>query len=193
MSLAQITEKIKKDAQGEADKILAEAREDSAVQLKKSEAECESIRADFKARFDAERPEIFRRREIVAGLDINKMQLQAKRNLIADVYKAALEQLSNLSKDDYLDFCERLLDELGAKEGELQLSADEKYIDKAWVDAYNKKAGAALVLSEDKADISGGFILEHDKIIANCSWDMLLQVAQEQKETDVIKRLFPTA
>ena len=193
MSLAQITEKIKKDAQGEADKILAEARENAAVQLKKSEAECESIRADFKARFDAERPEIFRRREIVAGLDINKMQLQAKRNLIADVYKTALEQLSNLSKDEYLAFCERLLDELGAKEGELQLSADEKYIDKAWVDAYNKKAGAALALSEEKADISGGFILEHDKIIANCSWDMLLQVAQEQKETDVIKRLFPTA
>ncbi len=193
MSLAQITEKIKKDAQGEADKILAEARESAAVQLKKSEAECENIRADFKARFDAERPEIFRRREIVAGLDINKMQLQAKRNLIADVYKAALEQLSNLSKDEYLAFCERLLDELGAKEGELQLSADEKYIDKAWVDAYNKKAGAALALSEEKADISGGFILEHDKIIANCSWDMLLQVAQEQKETDVIKRLFPTA
>ena len=193
MSLAQITEKIKKDAQNEADAILVQAKEGAAAVLEKSEAECKRIRDDFKARFDAERPEIFRRREIVAKLDINKMQLQAKRNLIADVYKTALDSLCSLSKEDYLAFCEKLLAETGAKEGEIQLSADEKYIDKAWIDAYNKKADASLTLSEEKADISGGFILEQNKIISNCSWDMLLQVAQEQKETDVIKRLFPTA
>lgn len=193
MSLAQITEKIKKDAQLEADKILAEAKESAAVVTKKAEESCEEIKADFKARFEAERPEIFRRREIVAKLDINKMQLQAKRNLIADVYKTALDQLKSLSKEDYLAFFEKLLESLGAKEGELQLSADEKFIDKAWVDAYNKKAGASLAISDEKADISGGFILEQNRIISNCSLDMLLQVAQEQKETDVIKRLFPTA
>ena len=192
MSLAQITEKIKQDAQAEAGKILDAARENADAVSKKAQESCEAIKADFKARFEAERPEIFRRREIVAKLDINKMQLQAKRDLIAEVYKTALEQFKALPKEEYLGFFEKLLDTLGAKEGELQLSADEKYIDKAWVDAYNKKTGATLVLSEEKAAISGGFILEQDRIISNCSLDMLLQVAQEQKETDVIKRLFQT-
>lgn len=193
MSLAQITEKIKRDAQADADLKIKEAQAKAATITKQADEQCAAIKADFKARFDAERPEIFRRREIVAKLDVNKMQLQAKRDLIADVYKEALKQLAEMPKEEYLAFCEKLLESAGAKEGELQISAGEKYIDNAWVDAYNKKAGAKLVLSETKADISGGFLVEQDRIITNCSWDMLLQVAREQQETDVIKRLFPMA
>jgi len=193
MSLAQITEKIIKDARADADVKKKEAEAKAAAVTKQSDEQCEAVRTNFKARFDAERPEIFRRREIVARLDVNKMQLQAKRDLIADVYNEALSQLVDMPKEDYLAFCEKLLESTGAKEGELQISAGEKYIDNAWVDAYNKKAGAKLVLSEEKADIKGGFLLDQDKIITNCSWDMLLQVAHEQQETDVIKRLFPMA
>jgi len=193
MSLAQITEKIKRDAQADADLKIKEAQAKAATITKQSDDQCAAIKADFKARFDAERPEIFRRREIVARLDVNKMMLQAKRDLIADVYADALKQLADMPKEDYLAFCEQLLDATGAKEGELQVSLGEKYIDNAWVDAYNNKAGAKLVLSAEKADIRGGFILEQNKIITNCSWEMLLQVAREQQETDVIKRLFPMA
>jgi len=193
MSLAQITEKIIKDAQADADQKKKEAEAKAAAITKQSDEQCAGIKADFNARFEAERPEIFRRREIVARLDINKMQLQAKRDLIADVYGEALKQLCDMPKEDYLAFCEKLLESTGAKEGELQISFGEKYIDNAWVDAYNKKAGAKLVLSGEKADISGGFLLDQDNIITNCSWDMLLQVAREQQETDVIKRLFPMA
>lgn len=192
MSLAQITEKIKSDAQHEADELIAKAKAQADLATQKASGERDAIKADFERRFGIERPEIFRRREIVAGLDIKKMMLKAKRDLISDVYTQALSKMKNMDKEQYLGFCEKLLDNsVSTKEEEVQVAADEKFIDKAWLDGYNSKHSSKLTLSDKKPDISGGFILANGKTSINCSWDMLLQAAQEKQETDVVERLFP--
>ena len=80
-----ITEKIKNDARKEADEILLKAKTQAETIARKAVDECDDIQAGFDARFNAERPEIFRRREIVANLDTARMELKAKRDLIEDV------------------------------------------------------------------------------------------------------------
>lgn len=194
MSLAQITEKIKNDAQREADEILAKAKAQVEQITKQAADESGKIKSNFDTRFNAEKPEIFRRREIVANLDVKKMQLQAGRNLINDVFATALNKMKDIDKGEYLSLCEALLDAaVSTKDEEVVVAADERYIDKNWVDAYNKKKNTGLVFSDDKADIAGGFILVRGKIRTNCSWNMLIQVAQEKNESGVVKRLFPSA
>lgn len=194
MSLAQITEKIKNDAQLEADAILTKAKAQIEQVTKQAADESKNISNDYESRFNAEKPEIFRRREIVANLDVKKKHLKAGRDLINDVYNSALEKMKQLDRGEYLSLCESLLAAaVSTQDEQIVVSADERYIDKDWVDAYNKKKNTKLVLSDEKAEIAGGFILVQGKIRTNCSWDMLIQVAQEKNESDVVKRLFPSA
>ncbi|HIT04856.1 MAG TPA: hypothetical protein IAC22_10160 [Candidatus Caccocola faecipullorum] len=194
MSLAQITEKIRNDAQKEADEILSKAKAQAEAITSKAEKECAGIQEGFDERFGAERPEIIKRREIVADIDVSKMMLSAKRELIEDVYRGALEKMKALPKDKYLAFCADLLDGGVTTKDELVVVGDgEKYIDAAWLDSYNASHGTKLALAGEKADIAGGFILRRGRISVNCSWEMLLKVSQEKQESDVVKRLFPSA
>ena len=194
MSLAQITEKIKGDAMREAEEILSKAQAQAELITQRAAEEVDAIKSSFMRRFEVERPEIFHRREIVAALDVNKMMLKSKRDLIEDVYMLTLEKMKNLEHADYIAFCETLLDQaVLTKEEEIQIAPDEKHLDQPWLDAYNDRHGAKLVFSATTPQIAGGFILVRDRISTNCSWDMLIQVAREKQESDVVKRLFPSS
>lgn len=193
MSLAQITEKIRSDAQKEADNILAKAKAKTELITQRAGEEVDSIKSGFIRRFEVERPEIFRRREIVANLDVKKMMLQSSRNLIQDVYDLSLEKMKMIDKADYVKLCEALLKcATATKNEEIEVSSEEKYLDQAWLDGFNKENGTNLVFSEKKLDIAGGFILTRGKISTNCSWDMLVQIMKEKQESDVVERLFPS-
>ncbi len=192
MSLAQITEKIKNDARKEADEILLKAKTQAETIARKAMDECDDIQAGFDARFNTERPEIFRRREIVANLDTARMELKAKRDLIEDVYRSALAKLASLGKEDYLSFCVSLLkDAVKSGDEKIAVGKNEKYLDEAWLGEYNAAHGTKLAMSGSRPDISGGFILMRDRTSIDCSWDMLVKVMQEKQEAGVVKRLFP--
>ncbi|NLV82552.1 MAG: hypothetical protein GXZ18_06085 [Synergistaceae bacterium] len=193
MSLEQITEKIKNDAIREAEKVLAKAKSKASEITDKGAKENDAIKDSFAKRFAKEKPEILRRREIVAKLDVKKRMLHSQRNLIQDVYDSALDEMKAFSKNDYLKLCESLLNQsVSSKKEEVLVAENEKFIDEAWINEYNEKKNTNLVISKDNIDISGGFILRSGKIRTNCSWDMLLQVAQEKNESEVVKRLFPS-
>lgn len=195
MSLAQITEKIRNDALREAEEILAGANAKAQNIAQRAEEENDSVKTTFARRFEEEKPEILKRREIVAKLDVKKMMLRSRRDVVRDVYSAALAGLGDLERSEYLSFCAALLKAaVATKEEIVRVGAGEKYIDEAWIGDYNQKNGAKLVLSEDTLEgITGGFILENGRISVNCSWEMLIRIAQEKFEADVIKRLFQSA
>ena len=192
MSLAQITEKIEQDARAEADKILARAAEQEAEITKETADEIEQLNAAADERFRVERPEIFRRRDIVAKLDVKKLLLHSQRMLIQDVYNDALNQLKTLEKGQYLAFCEKLLKSATDGSDELmEVSGEEKYLNQEWLDQFNAKNKTNIKLSEKRHNIAGGFMLVRGRICINCSWNMLIQVARETLETELVKRLFP--
>lgn len=195
MSLAQITEKIRNDALREAEEILAGANAKAQNIAQRAEEENDSVKTTFARRFEEEKPEILKRREIVAKLDVKKMMLRSRRDVVRDVYSAALAGLRDLERSEYLSFCAALLKAAVATQEEIvRVGAGEKYIDEAWIEDYNQKTGAKLVLSEDTLEgITGGFILENGRISVNCSWEMLIPIAQEKFDADVIKRLFQSA
>lgn len=192
MSLAQITEKIEQDARAEAEKILAKAKEQEAQIKQEADDEVKKIEDAAKARFDRERPEIFKRRDIVARLDVNKLKLGEQRRLIQDVFDGSLEQLRSLGREEYLSFCWQLLKKAVSTGDEvLEVSASEKFIDNSWLDSFNSQNDTRIQFSDRKGDFTGGFVLNNGRICINCSWEMLMQAAQEKLETEVVRRLFP--
>lgn len=192
MSLAQITEKISSDARAAADKILKEAREQETKIKEDASAEVRQIEESTKERFEKERPEIFKRRDIVAKLDINKLHLKTQRDLIRDVFNGALDKLRNLDKDHYLKFCHALLKKAVVTGKEvLTVAKDEKFISSDWLKQFNSENNTEITMSPTHGDFTGGFVLTNGRVDVNCSWEMLVQNAQENMETEVVRRLFP--
>ncbi|HSH26559.1 MAG TPA: V-type ATP synthase subunit E family protein [Wenzhouxiangella sp.] len=149
------------------------------------------IQESYKERFKKEKPEILNRREIVAGLDVDKIKLGAKQSLIQDAFDEALKKMSSLPKDKYLKFVESLLDKaVETGKEEMLIGKSEKNITKSWLDSYNQKHDYNLTFSDKKLPVSGGFVLKNDDIETNCSFEMLLSWHREELEADVVKRLF---
>lgn len=191
MSLAEIKTKIEMDAREEAGKILEKARSQVAAISSEADGEIRNIEGNYEDRFQKEQPEILRRREIVAGLDVKKIELGVKQDSISAAFQGALAELQSLPEGRYLLFVEMLLNEAVETGKEtIIVSASEKYITSGWIAEYNKKNDKSISLSDEKRSIAGGFILQQGDIETNCSWDMLVRWIRDDIEADVAKRLF---
>jgi V/A-type H+-transporting ATPase subunit E len=191
MALADIRKKIEQDAANEAERLLDQARKQADALNKEADAEVSKGEAYYEGLYKAEAPEIYRRAEIVAGLDVKKYMLGAKQKLIGDSYDAALENLCRLSDDKYLAFMGKLLDQaVRSGDEELLIGPGEKRINQAWITKYNETKGKKLTIAAEKADIKGGFILRSGKISENCSLETLVRWLKDDLESDVVKRLF---
>lgn len=192
MSLAQIKEKIKADAEGEAKRVVEKARTRAESIKKSADEEVARFESLAKEKLAKERPEVFKRRNIVANLDVKRAMLGARRHLIQDVFDVALKTLTDLPETEYLAFCEKLLLQ-ASKTGdeEMQVAEKERYLTVEWLAAFNAKHGKKIKMASKKMDASGGFLLSHGRIYTNCSWESLIQIMRENRETDVVTRLFP--
>lgn len=191
MSLADIKKKIETDAREEAGKIIDKAKENVGDVKKNSDEEIKKIESGYADRFKKEQPEILRRREIVAGLDVKKIELGIKQQAIADAFDGALKILAALPSDSYLDFVGKLFKKSVQSGKEIVFVAkSEKHITSEWLSKLNAEHGWSLSLSEERRGISGGFILEEENIETNCSFDMLVRWIRDEIEADVVKRLF---
>lgn len=191
MSLADIKSKIEADARKESDLILQKAREQVEGILAKSTAQIESLDASYTERFKKEEPEILNRREIVARLDVNKIDLDAKQELIAMAFDEAVKVLSSMPKEKYLEFIKVLLEKAVETGKEIvYLPEKDKNVTKAWLDVYNQEHKTSLTIAKARVAISGGFVLQNEDIDTNCSYDMLVSWIREDLEADVVKRLF---
>lgn len=72
----------------------------------------------------------------------------------------------------------------------------ETRIDAALIARVNRALAAqglpgSLTLSDEKAPIRGGFLLEEDGVLTNCSFEMLLRQLRTGIEAEVAETLFP--
>ena len=191
MSLADIKAKISAEAQAQVKSIETENEAQISAVTKRSNAEIKDIQASYRDRFAKEEPEIMKRREIVAGLDADKVDLGVKQRLIGEAFEGASRLLSEMQRDKYLSFVGKLIEKAVVTGEEIILiSKDERHIDGAWLDGYNSSHRTHVTISGDRLPISGGFVLRNGKIDINCSWDMLIGDIRPDIESEVVKRLF---
>ncbi|NLB83216.1 MAG: hypothetical protein GX791_03115 [Synergistaceae bacterium] len=191
MSLAEIKTKIEGDARAEAQVILEKAHAQANAIQAEADGDIRKIERTYHDRFTNEKPEILRRREIVAGLDVKKMELGVKQDAISKSFDGAVELLKALPVEKAAAFTESLLDKAVETGKEtLFVMEGEKLITKEWVDDYNKRKKTSLLLGDEPRQIAGGFILAEGDIETNCSWDMLVRWVREDIEAGVVQRLF---
>lgn len=191
MSLADIKKKIEKDAKQEAMSLLAKADAQAKAVLQEAAEAVVQTEINLQAKLAKDEPEILRRREVVARLDVRKVDLGAKQKLIDQAFSGSLVKLQGMDKKKYMNFCGKLLEKAVVTGDEcLIVGQEEKNLDSAWLDGFNQKNATRLVFDESRLPIKGGFILRRGLVDVNCSFEMLVRSLREELEKDVVTRLF---
>ncbi len=214
-SSEKITGRIIAVAQSEADEILLAAQKEADAINKEYKKKAAEIAANAESEVSAD-TEIIRSRTVASAQKIKRnLLLEAKNAKIDEAFEKARQKLLGLPDGDYEKMLSIMLVSTVKKQIEsekLSLEQDtdgeitvcESYsvilsgADKKRVSADMIKdasvlalaSGKTLSLSDENADIDGGFILRCGDIEINCSIGLILSQMRDTLEGDVYRILF---
>lgn len=188
-------------------RITTEAEEAAAVVTADAEKAAESVRAAYKKKADeayeasmnAGNEEIRRdseRAERAARLQGRKDTLALKQSILSEAYDKAKEKLLALPSEQYCEF-------LAAQAGNAAVTGHEtivlnsrdkamgeKIVSRANAIAASRGLPAALTLSDESGDFSGGLKLREGSVEVNCTVDTLLDLGRSRLDAEVAAILF---
>ena len=177
------------EAKTEAEKITAEAEkqaaEITAAAKAEAEAEAEKIRADAEKKAEL----IINSGKSSAELLRRDTALNCRRGLIEKALITVADTVNAYSDKDYFDFLLTLIkkEKLNGK-GEVYLSVKDKARDTASFKSELEALG--FTLSDNFADINGGFILKYGDIQINGELSALIHEKRDVLTDELNKALF---
>lgn len=191
MSKELIIEKILSDAAQKASEITDAAQERAAKLTQDAEREGEQSRLFAVA--DAKRlvPELLRRKLSVAELEVKKLRLKAKQDVLEQVFAKAVEAIRALPKAQYLSYIESMLLST-AEDGDrvIAAQADKVVVTKAFIAKTAEKKGIRLDLSPDYGSFAGGIMLECRNCTKNMTLELELASLREEREAKIARMIF---
>ena len=188
MGTQKIIEKIRSDAEMEAQAIVQAAEEKAAKILADASASAQDNRKTAEAEVSEKRKSIMEKRAADARLDSAKLLLGEKRKVVDAVYDEALSRLLELSKEDCLRLTQRLLECYAEKGDELFFAANYPY--KAEASQLPIVQEKQLVVSEQYLTLSGGFQLRGKVSDKDLSYAALLQADRDENQAALAAELF---
>lgn len=180
---------IAEESKAQADKINSDAEKQAAdiIAAAKAEAEtdAEKIRADAEKKAEL----IINSGKSSAELLKRDTALKCRRGLIEKALITVADTVNAYSDKDYFDFLLTLIkkEKLNGK-GEVYLSVKDKARDTA---AFKSELSALdLTLSDNFADINGGFILKYGDIQINGELSALIHEKRDVLTDELNKALF---
>ncbi len=178
--LETILSQIHLEAQQKADKTLAEAQSRAEKIVEQAKRQAEEIAEKARQKAELEATEQEKRSNSAAQLAAKQSILQEKQVLIGQVLAAAKTELLALPEEEYFHLILQMMQQYAQPEyGELVLSEkDLARMPKSFPKAL-KKVQPDLNISEQTADISGGFLLVYGGVQINCGFDALFAAAED--------------
>ncbi|MBD3181226.1 hypothetical protein GF312_02970 [Candidatus Poribacteria bacterium] len=198
MSLEKIIERIERDAQSEADRIIdrANAAADDMIQKAQNEADEQKSQMVEEAEVNAEQ----RKERIIstARLDLRKATLSEKQKAIDAAFQKAIQDLIKTKDTEYRKLMKQMiLSNVQTGEEEVILSKKDKtrlgnnFLKELNNELKKNKKNGKLILSDQTYDMLGGFVLKRGKIELNGSFESLFKSSRDDLEAEVSKILFP--
>lgn len=195
--IENITGKIAADAQAEIDRINADAAAQAAEITAGYEAKAKKEAADILEKGEKNAAERGKRLVSAAEMESKKMVLAAKQEMLDEAFELALDKLTKLPEEEYVDFLAKLVvraSSTGREKIIMNVSDRARYGVKAATLANDllEKAGkpAHITLSEQTRDIKGGLLLSDGPIEVNCAFETLVRLARGKITGEVSKALF---
>lgn len=193
-NINKLTSKIIKDAEDKKEAILLEAEQEKHRVFNKKQ---EEARIAEKAILEkAEREAVSRKERIISSvkLQARNEKLQAKQDIISEVFKASIEALCNISEDDFKEFVRTsiLNSNIVGNQRLILNDLGKRIIDETLLGKINKELGsnASITLSEETRNFKGGFILEKEGIEINNTFEALVNSLRDDLSQEVAKALF---
>lgn len=187
--LEKILEHIKSEATSTADEMLrkAKAEAEKIVDTEKKEA---AFRADqIKKQSELDVVAASNRIQSAGDLKEKRMILEAKQKEIDDVFTATTEYLSNLDDAAYFAIIEKMIPRYyDGIEGTIRFN--ERDLARVPESTKSVIKDHLLTLSDQPAQIDGGFILVYNDIEENCSFDALISASREDLQDKIGQILF---
>ena len=195
MEAEQVVGKILSEARAEAEKIISQAKSKTDTEQAKLESELAKYNKQTEVLAAEAAQDKKERMLAMARMDVRKGLGAAKVALVDEVFEKAREKVRKLSDDEYRELMSALmLKAVETGDEEVVIGKDEKRIDDKFIKQLNRQLGSGfkgnLRLSQERADISGGFILRRNNIQVNASIEVLVNSIREELESEVVKELF---
>lgn len=191
-NIKNITSKILKDAEAGKENILATAEEEKNKILSRKLSSANEVAQEILDKAEVEAKSKKERVISSAKLKVRNNKLAAKQEIINEVFEKSVDELTKLSKEDFLNFVKNTISSmnLSGKQTLILNEAGLKFVDTSFIDDLNKNLNAQIILSETPGSFKGGFILENNGIEINSTYEALVSSLRDELEFEVAKVLF---
>ena len=195
--IAKIKEKILEEAREEKEKIIAKANAEAQDIVKQHEQKAKDLLDDILDKAGKTADEKKRRIISMAQLENRKTLLQAKQQIIDEVFKKAEASLQNMPDKKYLNLISNMLIKsvITGNEEVIICKNDKNRITPKFIQKVNdslrgmgKKGN--IRLAKTFGNMIGGFILKSEDLEINNTFDSLIDIEREELETEIAKILF---
>lgn len=181
-----IIDKILSDARAIVNSTLEEANSFCAQEIAIAQNDAKIYREKNMAESYAEREEIIRRKITVANLEVKKLILQAKQELISKAFAAAIDAIKS-DIGGYAKTIERMLTLADNGEVVTFSKQDKKLFDEKWLASHTDKK---LVFNKNYGDFCGGIVLSGLGSDKNMTLEVELEALRNNYEPQIAEILF---
>lgn len=180
MGLEAVKEEIIRSARQQESALVAEARKEANKIMKEAEAKTEEMKAISEA--DAKKAaEAMKRQALASGeMESRKLVLEAKKQVIENVFSEAKKRLEALDDRKREEFMKKLLEKAG------------KELEVAYIYYSKKDAKFVKGIGVEASPIIGGLIAENKErtIRVDYSFETMLEAIKEKELQNINKLLF---
>jgi V/A-type H+-transporting ATPase subunit E len=196
MSIEKILSRIEEEAESAARELIREA-EAEGMRLKDLQAEeAEELSKQLEQQVSRKAEEEQRRLIANEQLELRKLLLEKKREILDEMYDLATERISSLGEKDYLDLIREMILRRSISGGEeiIVPKAQKKLFEGDFLDSLNKewKGGGRFTIAEEPGDFSWGVVLREGKRVVNLSLGVLMDLLRDRIEAEIAPVLFPS-
>ncbi|MEA4988004.1 MAG: V-type ATP synthase subunit E [Anaerovorax sp.] len=190
MGIEKITEQILADAKDDARRFFDKGRYDSREIERQAKHQIKIMQTEAEERSVHDSNTLKKRKDSVAQLEGRKLRLGAKQEVISKSFDLALEKLSSMEEEAYLNLLEKVMKETGMDKGEILLNRkDRDLVGQKLVERVNKN-GTNFTLSEEVISAKGGFLLRDGAVEVNSTLETMVNAVREAVTPEVVKVLF---
>ncbi|MCR4660673.1 MAG: hypothetical protein K5765_01575 [Clostridia bacterium] len=185
-----IIQKIISDAETRAKSTREEGNNKAQEIIEEANQNAKLYKDNYMKDSALEREEIIRRRITVANLEVKKINLSAKKEVILKAFDATIKEVKKDVKQ-YKELLTSLLKE--AQDGDtIQIAeADKDIIDNKWViDTAKEKYNIKITVAKDFGQFSGGFMIIGKSSDKNVTLDLIIEELKEKYESKIADMLF---
>ena len=184
-----IIEKIKADARQKANSTLEEGAKKAQEAISIARSDAKIYKDKHMEESYIEREEIINRKITVANLEVKKLLLQAKKEIIDRAFEEAVNEIKKDEKA-YLALIKRMLAYCEDDDTVIISESDKNRISKTFVVKTANEYGKRINVSENYGTFKGGIILSGKGSDKNLTLDVELSVVKEEYEPQIAEILF---